>query len=167
MLPITWVQTVMESYTPMIIYMVLFCVLFMKFIQHAFIYYLWTSLIFLNLIPDSGTDTWNPAIPSTICRQASEGEELWAHEDSLVFVIWATKLKLLRSGDIFLQSRYDYVINRQFGSLGSKFWVLSDITSIVLNNGYLQCSIIFNPSTCVCDPMFLLYICLLLATVIK
>jgi hypothetical protein len=33
-----------------------------------------------------GIQTWNPVIPSAICRQASEGEELWGQEDIMVYV---------------------------------------------------------------------------------
>ncbi|KAJ1702888.1 hypothetical protein LUZ63_002667 [Rhynchospora breviuscula] len=45
-----------------------------------------------NIYPDAylhGTESWNQVIPSTICRQANEGEEpgFWPQEDSLVFVI--------------------------------------------------------------------------------
>ncbi|WOL19546.1 NAC domain-containing protein [Canna indica] len=36
-----------------------------------------------------GTETWNPIVPASICRQASEGEDasLWLQEDNLVIVI--------------------------------------------------------------------------------
>ncbi|KAJ4811581.1 NAC domain-containing protein 86 [Rhynchospora pubera] len=45
-----------------------------------------------NIYPDAylyGTETCNQVIPSTICRQANEGEEpgFWPQEDGLVFVI--------------------------------------------------------------------------------